>query len=80
MAAVGRPKNEQQTRMIRVSEDLADRLGWLARLGGETVSEIVDPLIRPEVERRFALVEPQVKKIKALERQAATHDLGGEGG
>lgn len=75
--AAGRPKNEQQTRHIRIAEDLAEKLAWLAEFGEETVGEIVDPLLRPEVERRYELIESRVKKIKAAKRQP-THDIGGE--
>lgn len=63
--AAGRPPTGRQTRPIRVSEDLAEMLGWIAELSDDSVAEIVDPLIRPDVERRYAPIESRVGIIKA---------------
>lgn len=76
-------KTDSPTRQIRVAEDLADKLSWLAELGDEPVAEIVDPLLRPEIERRYAAIEDRVEIIKAAKagdpEAVLAPDTGGEG-
>lgn len=70
--AAGRPPRgtSRPTRLIRVSEDLADKLSWIAEFGDDVVAEIVDPLIRPEVERRYEQIESRVEIIKTAKAEA----------
>lgn len=79
----GRPATARPTRQIRVSEDLAEKLAWLSELGDDPVAEIVDPLLRPEVDRRYAEIENRVEIIKAAKAgdpgDVLQPDTGGEG-
>lgn len=78
MATRGRPPADQQTRPVRAYEDMADRLGWIARLTNTTVAEILDDIAGEEIDRRFSPLAERVKVIKAAEA-GHDYDLGGEG-
>lgn len=63
---MARAKTSQPKGMIRIPADLAEKLGWLAEFSDDqTVSDIVEPLIRSTVEKRFARIESRVEIIKA---------------
>jgi len=80
---MARPKTNQPTSPVRIPADLAEMLGWLAKLSeDETVAEIIDQLVRPAVEARFAQIKPNVDRIKAAKSElTAAHapDLGESG-
>jgi len=75
----GRPPGEHRTRLIRVREDLAEMLAWVADLSGDTIADITGSILRPEVERRYDIIESRVKIIKAAKAgPVMVPDLGGE--
>ena len=71
MGKTGRPTNEQRqagsakTTNVRVNDDLAEMLSDLVKVIDKTTALILDPLIRPEVERLHKLHQPQIQKVKA---------------
>lgn len=80
MAKSGRPPKDTQTRGVRVYEDLGEMLAWIAEFDGETIAEIVDPILRPTVEDRFEVIRHRVEQIKAAKAGTVlVPDLGGEG-
>ena len=80
MAKAGRPANEHKSRLIRVHDDIADMLAWIAELSGDPIAEFVDPLLRPEVEDRYEVIRHRVAVIKAAMAgpPVMIPDLGGE--
>ena len=60
-----------QTRGTRLAEDLVTKLGWIVRLNPEadSVADVLDPLVRPEIERLYRLIEDRVEQIKTIESQ-----------
>ena len=51
-----------KTRQVRIRDDLGCKLsviGWFERID---IPEFLDPLVRPEVERRFAALPPGVQQ------------------
>lgn len=72
MAKTGRPPNEQQTRQIRVNEDIAEKLAWVAELSDDTIADIVDPILRAEVEDRYEAIRHRVEAIKAAKAGPVT--------
>lgn len=70
-----------ETRHVRIASDLAEMLGWVLFIEGGTAAEELDPLIRPEIVRRYAGIKPAVDRLMKKKRQVQTaaHELGGEG-
>lgn len=68
----GRPKNPDDlaSRQVRVSADLAEMIGWIVRIQGGTVAQLVDPLIRPQISARYAALRPAIEAIEAAEAKA----------
>ena len=66
---------EVPSRLARIPGDLAAMLSGIVEVEGGTIAEIVDPLIRPEVTRRFREVKPTLDKIR---RAKAQHQRAGE--
>lgn len=78
---MAKTKTSPTTALVRLPADLVEMLGWLSRLNGdETIGEIVDPLLRPAIEQRYAQIAHRVETIKAAEAGEPVHapDLGGE--
>lgn len=68
---VGRPAAfEVGSRMVRLPEDLADMVSWLASIEGVTVAQIIDPLVRPVVSKRYADKYPAIRAIKKAKDDA----------
>lgn len=62
--------------MVRVKDDLADMIGWIVRIAKKkdpnyTASQLVDPLLRPQIKARYKLIESDVEKIKKSEDSAS---------
>jgi hypothetical protein len=77
MKKAGRPHNQEgsgdkYTKMVRLPTDLAEKLGWLVRLSKEkkTAAQIVDPMIRPQIEARYEKIRAEVEDIKRSEHKA----------
>ncbi len=77
----GRPAKDDgsgdaNSRPIRVSNELADKIAWIVRIKkrtdpGFTVAQLIEPLIRGSVNAQYAMIEPQVKRIKSAEQEAS---------
>lgn len=65
----GRPRDgeEKGSKLIRVNDDLAEMISWLVRVKGGTAATIVDPLLRPQITRRYETISQHVEKIKLAE-------------
>ena len=82
MARMGRPKNPDGSgdiyaRPVRLPKDLAYMIGWICDLHkprpGEpklTAAALIAPLIRGPIEARYAIIKPQVEKIKKARKEA----------
>jgi hypothetical protein len=80
--AAGRPPSNRPTRMVRVAEDLAEKLGWIADINDDTtIADFVDPILRPAVNAAFDRIKPTVEKIQAARELHIVHaaDLGEAG-
>lgn len=73
MAKAGRPRKddtEPGTRMVRLFEDLADLLSDLSLVLPKTIAQIVDPLLRPEIELLHERYKAQIETVKAAQKAA----------
>lgn len=59
------PKPEDEVnRGVRLNKDLADMIGWIVRLQGGTAAQLCDPLLRPQITKRYKDIEPEVERVK----------------
>ena len=59
------------TKLVRVKDDLAEKIGWLVEFDQiENTAIFLDPLIRPQIEALYNPIEPLVKDIKAVKERA----------
>lgn len=66
----GRPKKGTEagaTATVRVFADLAEMIGWIVRLEGTPSSNLIDPLIRPQITARFETLRKDIDAIKRIE-------------
>lgn len=77
----GRPKNPDDlaSRQVRVAADLAEMIGWIVRIQGGTVAQLVDPLLRPQIAARYAALRPAIEAIQAAEARARQVEAGETG-
>jgi hypothetical protein len=75
----GRPKGNQDasTRQVRVADDLAEMIGWIVRILGKSnrdyanSAQLLDPMIRAQVESLYHPIAPRVEQIKKKMREVA---------
>jgi len=74
--AGGRPKSEdgdQTTRQVRVFVDIADMVGWIHYFehekSGENVAQIIDPMIRDAVVKRYMEYRKRAEAMAKAEGQ-----------
>lgn len=72
------PVTDRKTRLVRVPEDLADMVKWVAEFANETVADTLDPILRPTLTERFGRIREQVEAIAAI-KAAHAPDLGDPG-
>ena len=73
MAKTGRPPKsagEQGTKLVRVNADVADMLSDLALVHPKSTAQILDPLIRGEVEELHKKYLPKIEEAKAVQAAA----------
>jgi hypothetical protein len=58
------------TKQIRVDAELADMLGWIVRLKGGTIAQLVNRMMRSEVDAIYKTIEKSVVEIKKIEGEA----------
>lgn len=58
------------TKMIRVHTDMAEMMGWIARLKGGTIAQLVDRIARSEVEHIYGAIKASVDEIKRIEGES----------
>jgi hypothetical protein len=72
---------EQATKHVRIAGDLADLLGWVVFVEGGTAAEELDPIIRPIITERFAVIRPAVARLMKMQKkraeQTVSPELGG---
>jgi len=69
---VGRPAGfAGGAKNLRLPEDLVQMMVWIARIERRTAAQVVDPLVRREVERRYAELYPVITAIRKAEDAAA---------
>ena len=54
------------TRLTRIASDLADKISDIVEVEGGSSAEFLDPLVRPEVERRYKRVQEAADKIRKI--------------
>lgn len=77
MAKTGRPpkhSGDQGTKQVRVNEDLAEMLSDLSLVHPKSTAQILDPLIRAEVEELHKKHLPKIEEAKAT-RAAAEEQM-----
>lgn len=70
----GRPKrniDSAKTDNVRVFADLKEMIYWLGEIQQKPQAQILDPLLRDQVETLYAKIEDRVEKIK---RQRAAEE------
>jgi hypothetical protein len=70
MAKTGRPlssEGERGTKQVRIMEDLAEMCSWIVRVEGGTTAQLLDPMVRAEVEARYERHKAAIEKIRAAE-------------
>jgi hypothetical protein len=75
MARGGRPKadeGDRGTRQVRVFDDVADMLSLLVRVLGTNTAQLLDPMIRPDLESLYEQHRPAIEQIKAAEERLRT--------
>lgn len=56
-------KKSRSTKLVRVAPDLAHKLSAIVMsIENGRIAEVIDPLIRPEIERRYAALPAHVRK------------------
>jgi hypothetical protein len=69
--AVGRPAAfDVGSKAIRLPEDLAGMILWLASIEDVTAAQIIDPLVRPVVVRRYTEKYAAIRAIKKAKDDA----------
>lgn len=58
------------TKMVRISTDLVDMLSAIIEVEGVTISDILDPLIRPQVTARYQKIKDRYEAILKLKSKA----------
>jgi len=67
----GRPAAfEVGTRQVKLAEDLVQMMQWIIRLEGGTLAQLIDPLARPEVVKRYSKRYAEILAIKMAEDAA----------
>lgn len=72
MAKTGRPttgEGDRGTRQVRVMEDIAEMCGWIVRVEGGTTAQLLDPMVRAEIEARYERHRAAIEKIRAAEEE-----------
>lgn len=71
----GRPRNESgkaKTKHVRISEDIAEKLGWIVRALGKdwNTNRIIDPMIRDGVDALFAENREAIETLQRAAKRA----------
>lgn len=66
-----KPDGDPPTRMIRVRTDLAEMMAWVCKAQGLTASELLDIVLRPAVQRRYAENYELILRLKKNEDASA---------
>ena len=70
---VGRPKStnpKPPTALIRVPPDLAAMLSEVCRLHGMTAAQLVDTILRKQIEARYEAIRPQLIELAKQSKEA----------
>jgi hypothetical protein len=62
-------QNGPATKLVRVDADMADMMGWIARLKGGTVAQLVNRVMRAEVEATYKSIKGDVEAIRQIEEK-----------
>lgn len=78
-----------RTKLVRLRESLADKLGEVVEVEGITSTGFLEPLVAAEIERRHKANLPAILVLRKARKRAAKlrdealadgfNDLGGEG-
>lgn len=70
---VGRPKSKNPkpaTTFVRVPPDLAAMMAEVCRLHGVTSAELLDTLLRKQIEAKYQAIRPQLVELAKLSKEA----------
>lgn len=70
MSKHGRPPTKEGdagTKLVRVADDLAEKLSDLSLVHPKKTAQILDPLIRAEIEKLHEDYRPQIEAAKAAD-------------
>lgn len=57
----------EATRQVRVFEDMGEMISWIVRVEGGTTANLLDPMIRVQIEAKYAKHRAVIDKIKAAD-------------
>jgi hypothetical protein len=60
---------EMKTKAVRIREDLAEKASEISDATNETISDILDPIIREEIDAVHARLLPAIRAIKNARRK-----------
>lgn len=59
--------DEKTTHQIRVNADLGEMIAWIARVEDMTTAQLLDPMVRAQIQARYKKHEAVIEKLKAAE-------------
>lgn len=64
---MAKSRDEKASHQVRVNADLGEMIAWIARVEEVSTSQLLDPMLRPQILARYERVRPSVEKMKAAE-------------
>lgn len=74
MSTRGRPKKSDADRggttHVRVFEDIAEKVKWVAKALDVSQPQLLDPLLRDQIEAKYEKLRPLIEKMMAAAAEA----------
>lgn len=64
--------DEKSTHQIRVNADLGEMIAWIARVEDTTTAQLLDPMLRAQIQARYKRHEVVIDKLKTAEAALRT--------
>lgn len=69
---MGKSRNEDKaSHQIRVKPDLGEMIAWIVRVEDTTTAQLLDPMLRAQIQTRYKKHEAAIEKIKVAEEALA---------
>jgi hypothetical protein len=72
------PKPAGETEPVKLAGDLMEKIRWIVRIAklkgdsGYTANELIEPMLRPQIDAKYKLIEADVARIKKAEESVAS--------